>query len=250
MILGVEMVARRVLAPEDTEPGHLVARVLDELRALEKHDAASIRALRRRISAEIATAEAGVVFDLAEGLIQEGFDWEGWEFINSHGAAFAGLTRTRLEKLGECIGTWAQADAFATILAGPAWREGLISNADVDNWARSPDHWWRRIALVSTTILNTRSRWGTGDTQRTLAVVGLLINDRDETVIKAVSWALRSLVPWDPRAVRTFLEAHEGELAARVKREVRTKLETGLKSRRRSVHSEASVHSNSETAAS
>ncbi|MFH5879632.1 DNA alkylation repair protein [Arthrobacter sp. NA-172] len=203
---------------------------------MEKHDAASFRAVRRAVSSEIAAMEASVVFSLAEGLTGAGFDWEGWEFINAHREAFAALTPARLEELGSGITSWGQADAFATILVGPAWREGLISDADVDHWARSPDHWWRRIALVSTTVLNTRSRWGTGDTQRTLAVVGILINDRDDTVVKAVSWALRSLVPWDPRAVRSFLEMHETELAARVKREVRTKLETGLKSRRRSVH--------------
>jgi 3-methyladenine DNA glycosylase AlkD len=229
--------SRRVLlSPGDTEPGQLLARVLDEFRALEKHDAASFRAVRRGISSEVATMEASAVFALAEGLMSAGFDWEGWEFINAHRAAFAALTPARLEDLGAGINSWGQADAFATILVGPAWREGLISDADVDGWARSPNHWWRRIALVSTTVLNTRSRWGTGDTQRTLAVVGILIHDRDDTVVKAVSWALRSLVPWNPRAVRSFLEIHETELAARVKREVRTKLETGLKSRRRSVH--------------
>ncbi|WP_284991103.1 DNA alkylation repair protein [Arthrobacter sp. efr-133-TYG-120] len=225
-----------LVSPGDTQPGQLLARVLEELRALEKHDAASFRAVRRKVSAEIATMEAAVVFSLAEGLVEAGFEWEGWEFINAHQAAFAELTPARLEHLGEGIASWGQADAFATILVGPAWREGLISDVDVDRWARSPDHWWRRVALVSTTVLNTRSRWGTGDTQRTLGVVGILINDRDDTVVKAVSWALRSLVPWDPPAVRTFLESHETELAARVKREVRTKLETGLKSRRRSVH--------------
>jgi 3-methyladenine DNA glycosylase AlkD len=214
----------------------LLTRVLTEFRALEKHDAASFRAVRRAVSSEIAAMEASVVFSLAEGLAEAGFDWEGWEFINAHREAFAALTPARLEELGKGIASWGQADAFATILVGPAWREGLVSDANVDGWARSPDRWWRRIALVSTTVLNTRSRWGTGDTQRTLAVVGILINDRDDTVVKAVSWALRSLVPWDPRAVRIFLEMHETELAARVKREVRTKLETGLKSRRRSIH--------------
>lgn len=231
------MVSHGVLvSPGDTQPGQLLARVLEELRALERHDAASFRAVRRKVSAEISTLDAAAVFALAEGLVEAGFEWEGWEFINAHRAAFAALTPSRLKELGAGIASWGQADAFATILVGPAWREGLISDSDVDGWARSPDHWWRRIALVSTTVLNTRSRWGTGDTQRTLAVVGILIHDRDDTVVKAVSWSLRSLVPWDPRAVRTFLESHETELAARVKREVRTKLETGLKSRRRSVH--------------
>ncbi|MEZ2391992.1 DNA alkylation repair protein [bacterium RCC_150] len=243
------MASRRVLtSPVATEPGQLAAQVLDELRALEKHDAASFRAVRRKVSAEIASMEAPVVFELAERLVEAGFDWEGWEFINAHGAAFATLTPARLEELGQGISSWDQADAFATILVGPAWREGLVGDGDVDAWAHSPNHWWRRVALVSTTVLNTRSRWGHGDTKRTLAVVGALIHDRDDTVVKALSWALRSLVPWDPPAVRSFLEAHDAELAARVRREVRSKLETGLKSRRRSVHSEASMHSEGSSA--
>jgi 3-methyladenine DNA glycosylase AlkD len=48
-------------------------------------------------------------------------------------------------------------------------------------------------------------------------------------VVKAMSWALRTLVPWDPTAVEDFVSRHENRLAARIKREVRTKLRTGRK---------------------
>ena len=48
-------------------------------------------------------------------------------------------------------------------------------------------------------------------------------------VVKAMSWALRELAKRDPTAVRRFLAEHETALAARVSREVRNKLETGLK---------------------
>ena len=54
--------------------------------------------------------------------------------------------------------------------------------------------------------------------------------DRDEMVVKALSWALRSLVAHDATAVRSFLAEHESTLAARVKREVGKKLATGRKS--------------------
>ena len=57
--------------------------------------------------------------------------------------------------------------------------------------------------------------------------------DRDDMVVKAMSWALRELIPHDRLAVETFLEKHEDVLASRVKREVRNKLETGLKNPRR-----------------
>jgi 3-methyladenine DNA glycosylase AlkD len=50
-------------------------------------------------------------------------------------------------------------------------------------------------------------------------------------VVKALSWALRSLIAWDRKAVAKFLAEHDSDLAPRVKREVRTKLRTGRKSR-------------------
>ena len=56
------------------------------------------------------------------------------------------------------------------------------------------------------------------------------MKDRDDMVVKAVSWALRELAKRDPRAVRDFLARQP--VAARVAREVRNKLTTGLKNPR------------------
>ena len=61
----------------------------------------------------------------------------------------------------------------------------------------------------------------------------MLVDDHEDMVVKAMSWALRELVVHDPDAVRAFLQEHENILAARVKREVRNKLTTGLKNPRR-----------------
>jgi len=49
-------------------------------------------------------------------------------------------------------------------------------------------------------------------------------------VVKAMSWALRALAGKDPAAVKRYLTAHHAVLAPRVIREVRNKLDTGLKS--------------------
>ena len=81
--------------------------------------------------------------------------------------------------------------------------------------------------------LNVKVSGGTGDTERTLEVCRILVDDHDDMVVKALSWALRELVPHDPKAVREFLATYEERLAARVKREVRNKLTTGLKNPRR-----------------
>lgn len=77
--------------------------------------------------------------------------------------------------------------------------------------------------------LNTKSRGGKGDPERTLKVCKALISDPEIIVQKAISWALRELVPWDRSAVETFLDQHDENVSALVKREVKKKLVTGKK---------------------
>ena len=127
---------------------------------------------------------------------------------------------------------WASVDAYCWLVAGPAWLEGRLGDGTIEHWACSEDRWWRRAALVSTTALNNRSLGGRGDAARTLKICRMLAEDHDDMVVKGLSWALRELAPWDREAAAGFLEEHEGVLAARVKREVRNKLETGLKNPR------------------
>ncbi len=127
---------------------------------------------------------------------------------------------------------WAAVDTFACYISGPAWREGRIADGRVHSWAQSKDRWWRRAALVSTVPLNVRSQGGTGDRRRTLAVCARLLDDRDEIVVKAMSWALRALAVPEARAVDAFIADHEDRIAALIKREVRNKLATGLKNPR------------------
>ena len=82
---------------------------------------------------------------------------------------------------------------------------------------------------TDTFYLNRRTLGGQGDTPRTVMVCEALVNDRDDMVVKGMSWALRDLLKRDRVAVEKFLEEHESELAARVKREVWNKLTTGVK---------------------
>ncbi len=68
-----------------------------------------------------------------------------------------------LEPLGNRMDSWGLVDAFAS-LAGPAWREGQISDETVMSWTRSENRWWRRGALVCTVFLSRRTLGGRGDT--------------------------------------------------------------------------------------
>ncbi|UCH43602.1 MAG: DNA alkylation repair protein [Dehalococcoidales bacterium] len=148
--------------------------------------------------------------------------------IERHPTAFGRVGWEFLEPIGNLMDDWGKVDMFAC-LAGPAWRTGQLSDAQVMRWTHSASRWWRRAALVCTVFLNRRTLGGTGDTPRTLTVCDALASDKDDMVVKGMSWALRDLLKRDRNAVERFLEEHEGELHARVKREVRNKLLTGRK---------------------
>jgi len=174
------------------------------------------------------------VLHLAEALLfRPGLRWIGYELVRFHAGAFANLEAERLERLGQGIDSWESVDTFARVLSGPAWLRGQVPDELIHAWARSSDLWWRRAALVSTVALNAKVDKGPGDVPRTLRVCRMLVDDSEDMVVKAMSWALRELVPHDPVALRAFLREHDRALAARIQREVENKLRTGLKAPRR-----------------
>jgi 3-methyladenine DNA glycosylase AlkD len=153
----------------------------------------------------------------------------GYELIAHHPGGLAALTPASIRRLARGLDDWVGVDTFACYLAGPSWREGRLPTSQVHLWLQSSDRWQRRAAVVCTVALNVRARGGRGDSARTLAVCRRVVRDRDDMVVKALSWALRSLVEWDRDAVRGFLAEHQDSLSTRVKREVGTKLRTGRK---------------------
>lgn len=134
-----------------------------------------------------------------------------------------------LEELGKNMDNWATTDSFSIMLSGWAWRENQISDSDIINWLKSDNRWWRRTAVVSTVSLNLKSRGGTGDVKRTLLICEKVVDDRDDMIVKALSWALRELSKSDKPAVENFMKKYDSRLAGRVRREVYSKLETGRK---------------------
>jgi 3-methyladenine DNA glycosylase AlkD len=218
----------------ETQDAKAIATEIDaQIQALPKQNTPNVRAVRRRYSKRLETASPEFVLALArEWLAHYTHRWVAYELVRYHKGAFASLDAADLEELGQGIDSWWSVDAFASVLSGPAWLNGQISDQVIHRWARSEDRWWRRAALVSTVALNNRSHGGHGDAPRTLAVCRMLVDDYDDMLVKAMSWALRALVPHDPDAVRDFLNEYDDVLAARVKREVRNKLDTGLKTPR------------------
>ena len=218
-----------------TQEAEAVAAALQaELRSLKFKNTTSMRQVLRRYSRELRDRSPEFMLELAAILAgNDSSRWVGYELIQAHPQAFHCMDRERLEALGQGINSWWTVDAFARTLAGPAWLKGQISDEAILAWAHSEDPWWRRAALVSTVALNVRSHGGMGDLPRTLRICQLLVKDHADMVVKALSWALRELVVHDAAAVQEFLKEYDSVLAGRVKREVRSKLETGLKNPKR-----------------
>jgi 3-methyladenine DNA glycosylase AlkD len=208
------------------------------IRKLPNLKTENVRNVRKEFSKRLVNTSPQIVVSISIRLLQldrPGFEYRlvAYELVCYHKDALRSLGEKELELLGQGISRWEDVDTFACYLAGPAWREFQVPDELIHGWARSEDRWWRRAAVVCTVALNNKARGGRGDTARTLDVCRLLVSDRDEMVVKAMSWSLRELSRRDPDAVRAFLLEYKGLLAPRVVREVNTKLTTGLKNPRR-----------------
>jgi 3-methyladenine DNA glycosylase AlkD len=152
-----------------------------------------------------------------------------YEFLWKNKNALRSLSYEQILVLGATLDNWASTDAYSTMIAGWHWREGTLPDTQILEWLKSKNHWMRRVAVVCTIPLNLRSKGGTGDPKRTFMVCRKAVNDRDDMVVKALSWALRELSKTAKRAVEDFLMEYSEQLHPRVRREVSAKLETGRK---------------------
>ncbi|MFY9558045.1 MAG: DNA alkylation repair protein [Blastocatellia bacterium] len=213
----------------------LVNDIASRIRALPTLNTENIRAVRREFSRELSKAPPEHVIQVSLRLLNRHAiesRFVAYELIRRHPAALASLREKDLKRFGNGIDSWGAVDMFGCYLAGPAWRENQVADRVIHRWARAKDRWWRRAALVSTVPLNSKAHGGRGDTARTLEVCRMLASDRDDMVVKALSWALRVLAKHDSTSVREFVAEHRDLLSARVVREVGNKLSTGLKNPR------------------
>lgn len=169
-------------------------------------------------------------------LAHDGQEQLAFEIARASKAAVLEMTPRDIESILPVLHDWCSTDCFASFLSGVAWREGVLTDAHILNWSASPNLWTRRAALVSTVPLNTKARGATatkGEARRTLAICQRFIDDREDMIVKALSWALRELVARDCDPVVRFLDIHGSRLAARVRREVNNVLTIGVKNKPR-----------------
>jgi hypothetical protein len=218
----------------DDEARALARALTTRVSRLPSRTTPAVRTVRREFSRRIATHSTDVVLKVAHLLLDARNDilrFVAYELVAHHPPTFDSLRETDVLALGQGLDSWSSVDCFAMYLSGPLWLRGRIARRTITTWARDDDRWWRRAALVSTVALSRDG--GPTHIQHVLGICGRLTSDRDDMVVKALSWAVRELAKTHPLEARRFLAANRPALAARVVREVSNKLETGLKTPRR-----------------
>jgi 3-methyladenine DNA glycosylase AlkD len=218
------------------DTGRATSNILRDLRSVRVRTVPALRPIRRKWSKEVASASPQEVLQVARDILasdEAEFRFIAYELVHFHKPARKSLRKGEVEGLAHGMQSWDAVDAFSYYISGPAWRDGRISDDVIAKWAASNNRWWRRAALASTIPLSRRHT--AEDIARVLSVCALLVADRDDMVVKAMSWALREVARQNPSAATRFVDAHGDALAPRVLREVRNKLQTGLKNPRKKI---------------
>lgn len=102
----------------------------------------------------------------------------------------------------------------------------VITPGDIFNFRHHSSIWGQRLAIVSLVL---PLRKGFGDVNSHLNTIAFFASRREKMIVKAVSWALREGTKSHPELIREFIRQHENILHSSVLREVRNKLNSGLK---------------------
>lgn len=151
------------------------------------------------------------------------------ELLGRNKRAIPELSWDHFDRWRHLVDNWGLDDGLATTVFGPwiaadlAGRLGYLQTLIGD-----PVVWSRRLALVATVPLNRDLR--TAQPGLTFALIDQVKAERHPMITKAVSWALRTLIEHYPEQVTAYLDVNQHDLPSHAVREVRNKLETGLKS--------------------
>ena len=152
-----------------------------------------------------------------------------YELIRREKKTREALTKLDFLKLAKNLDNWVSVDTFSVYIGGYLWQNYILSDEEIMQWTQSENRWERRMALVFTVGLNQKSQGGNGDPVRTLMVCEALASDRDDMVVKALSWALREYSKRDKETVWSFIEKKQEVLHKKILREVKNKLNKGTK---------------------
>lgn len=103
------------------------------------------------------------------------------------------------------VNNWDLVDVSASNIVGPMLDS--ISPKQLQQWVRSENLWYRRIAMVAT-FWEIRQ----GEFKRALAVAEQLRDDEHDLIHKAVGWMLREIGKKDVATLERYLKRHHQQM--------------------------------------
>ena len=128
------------------------------------------------------------------------------ELLVSFGELLTEEDATLIERLIREAKTWALVDVLAPHVMGALFGAHPSLGSVLDRWARDPDFWVRRAALL-TLLLPLRA--GGGDFDRFSRYASQMLGDKEFFIRKAIGWVLRETSKKRPELVRAWIEEHE-----------------------------------------
>ncbi len=107
-----------------------------------------------------------------------------------------------VERLIRDSRSWAYVDALATGVAAALVEREPALTGQLDRWARDPDFWVRRAAMLA---LLPPLRAGRGDFARFARYADAMLDEREFFIRKAIGWVLRETAKRRPELVYTWL---------------------------------------------
>jgi len=163
---------------------------------------------RRAIKAELA---AGPPLDRAALLATVSALWSdevfelraaAVELLSMHGALLLPRDLALVERLVRESHTWALVDGLAAHVAGSLVEKHPALAQRLDRWARDPDFWVRRSAMLA---LLLPLRRGGGDFERFSRYADAMLDEREFFIRKAIGWVLRDTSKKRPAMIAEWL---------------------------------------------
>ncbi len=124
------------------------------------------------------------------------------ELLDRHGDLLEVEDFPLLERLLRESHTWAYVDAISVHVVGALVERQPAAARVLDRWARDPDFWLRRAAMLA---LLLPLRRGGGDFDRFARYADAMLEEREFFIRKAIGWVLREVAKKRPQLVSDWL---------------------------------------------
>jgi 3-methyladenine DNA glycosylase AlkD len=162
-------------------------------RAIKAELAASPPLDRTALLATVSALWAHEVFELRAAAV---------ELLDTHGALLLPRDLALVERLVRESHTWALVDGLAAHVAGALVERHPTLGRTLDRWARDPDFWIRRSAMLA---LLVPLRRGGGDFDRFSRYADAMLHEREFFIRKAIGWVLRDTSKKRPAMIAEWL---------------------------------------------